>query len=204
MLERYIYLLHTIWDFLSGLWLKIFTYSSIPVIIFSLLTILLMGTLLYFNIKYGATRPRLRKVLGYAATTSFIFCIFSLGVANMGLPVDTLRKSVQIVPTGDYVIASVSGIDLGGVNMVMVPREDFRNTSDSSNTCWKTSRYVHLIPEQLDRFTPKAGMEITVANIKDSYRYFPRLTPLPGDEDEPLEASNASNDQTFGMVQNGQ
>ncbi len=199
MLEKYIYLLEVLWDFIGGLWLKIFTYSSIPVVIFSLLTILLMGTLLYFNMKYGGTRPRLRKVLGYAATTSFVFCIFSLGVANKGLPVDTLKKSVQIVTTGDYVVASVSEIDLGGVNMVMVPLEDYHKTGDSVNNCWQTSRYVHLIPEQLHKFQPRAGMEITVASIKDSYRFFERLTPLPGDEDD-SENNAADYEPALGML----
>ena len=198
MLERYTWVLENLWDFFSGLWLKIFTMSSIPVMIFSLLTVLLMIAFLYFIIK--SKRPRVRRILGYCATTSFIFCIFSLGIANKGMPVDTLQKSVQLIPTGDYVIGGMANIDLGGVNMVVVPIDDYKQqeADTTGNDAWRTARFIHLDPAQLHKLNPRAGQEITIAMVKDSYRVFERLEPLPGDRDSEKAEQNQGN-KVYGM-----
>lgn len=184
--DALVWIISSFWKLLTMVLTGIFTKQSIPIIIFFVLAVLFFIAFMYLQLKYKGKFVRVRKFLGYAALASFMLSMVTVGVSSKGLAVDTLDQSVNIFPTGDYVIVGISE-NIGGENINICPIKDFESAKyDTTGTlvAWKKTRFAHFIPEQLYEFQPHVGQEITIALIGKDMRVFKRLEPLPGNTDE--------------------
>lgn len=185
-----LWIMSTCWKVVTMILTGFFTEQAIPIIFFFGVAFLFSFAFTLLKIKCKDTWVRTRKWSGWVAVISFVLSMITVGVINQGLAIDTLDQSVNVIPTGDYVIVGIC-LDIGGENLNLCPIDDFYAKSDTlEKNAWRNTRFVHFIPEQIEGFQPKVGMAVTLAQIEDNYRVFPRLKPLPGDEDEEEDADH--------------